>query len=45
MEIKKVEAYKISDKLFETIEEANEYKYQKLDNVELGDKIEHILGM
>lgn len=33
MEIKKVEAYKIYDKLFETIEEANDYKYQKLDNV------------
>lgn len=37
MEIKKVEAYKIYDKLFETIEEANDYKYQKLDNVKLGD--------
>jgi hypothetical protein len=37
MDIKKIEAYKIYDKIFETIEEANDYKYQKIDNVKLGD--------
>lgn len=36
-EIQKIEAYKIGDKLFETIEEANYYKYQKIDDIQLGE--------
>lgn len=38
-EITKIEAYKVGDKLFETIEEANTYKYQKLDDIQLGDTV------
>ena len=37
--IEKIEAYKIGDKIFDNIDDAENYKYQKLDEVKLGETV------